>query len=440
MTKELENKLDSFDKKERADAFEQLAHLVDSESMELPEDKDRVNLHFHTFYSFNYMGYSPAQIAWLSKKNGLKMAGIVDFDVLDGVEEFFNACRRIRQKGISGIETRVFVPEFSDKVINSPGEPGIAYHMGAAMPTGNLDVGVQKFLAKLKQMAQNRNKGLIERVNKYLEPVKLDYDEDVLPLTPSGNATERHISLAYAKKGGEVFENEDDLKSFWSEKIDISPDEITEPTCKKLVNTIRAKTMKRGGVGYVQPERGDFPDMADFNEFVLNAGGIPTLTWLNGLSDGEQEIEKLLEIEMSQGVEAINIIPDRNFTAGVKDEKLEKLQEIMQIAEDNDLPVSVGTEMNSPGLKFVDDFESEELSPFVPAFMKGAYILYGHTLMERFAKAGYTSEWSKDSFESREEKNEFFESLGRKFDLSKFDILASLSEDMSPDEILGKLT
>jgi hypothetical protein len=57
----------------------------------------------------------------------------------------------------------------------------------------------------------------------------------------------------------------------------------------KLQNLIRAKTMKKGGVGYMQPGEGSFPLMADMNRFVLESGAIATLAWLDGASDGEPE-------------------------------------------------------------------------------------------------------------------------------------------------------
>ena len=41
------------------------------------------------------------------------------------------------------------------------------------------------------------------------------------------------------------------------------------PEGRDLLNTIRSKTMKRGGVGYVQPDKGSFPLMADTNRFIL---------------------------------------------------------------------------------------------------------------------------------------------------------------------------
>ena len=92
-----------------------------------PAAKPILNAHAHTFYSFNYKGYSPTTFALEAKRAGLEIGGIVDFDVLDGLEEFWTASRRLDLKGCIGLESRVFVPEFSERVINSPGEPGITY-------------------------------------------------------------------------------------------------------------------------------------------------------------------------------------------------------------------------------------------------------------------------------------------------------------------------
>ena len=77
----------------------------------------------------------PARFVVEAKREGLEMGGIVDFDVLDGLEEFWEASRLLDLKGCVGIESRVFVPEFSDREINSPGEPGISYHMGTGFTT-----------------------------------------------------------------------------------------------------------------------------------------------------------------------------------------------------------------------------------------------------------------------------------------------------------------
>ncbi len=111
---------------------------------------------------------------------------------------------------------------------------------------------------------------------------------------------------------------------------------------------------------------------------------------------------------MSTGAAAINVIPDRNYTPGAKDEKIKNLYQVVELAEKLDLIVVEGTEMNSPGQKFVDDFDTEELRPLVPVFLKGAHIVYAHSVLQQKCGLGYTSEWAKKNFKSVAEKNEFF--------------------------------
>jgi len=323
--------------------------------------------------------------------------------------------------------------------MTSPGEPGITYHMGVGFPRATL-VGEQKeFLFNLRKTAQQRNRDLMGRVNKYLHPAELDYERDVLVLTPSGNATERHMCSAYARKASEIFEKADELADFWSEKLSLEITISQLPDSRDLLNAIRAKTMKRGGVGYVQPGKGSFPRMADTNSFILAAGGIPVHTWLDGTSDGEKAIEELLEVAMSTGAAAINVIPDRNYTPGSGSIKLENLYHVVELAEKLHLPVVEGTEMNSPGQKFVDDFASKELEPLVPVFMKGAHIVYAHSVLQRKSGLGYTSGWAKKNFENVAEKNKFFKELGSSLQPEREDSLVGLSEDLTPKDILAKI-
>ena len=46
-----------------------------------------LNAHAHTFYSFNYKGYSPTTFALEAKRGGLEIGGIVDFDVFKHMEK-----------------------------------------------------------------------------------------------------------------------------------------------------------------------------------------------------------------------------------------------------------------------------------------------------------------------------------------------------------------
>ena len=436
---ELEQQLDSFDPTERKQALTSLSEKVSANEIILPEAGKAVNLHCHTFFSFNSYGYSPSKFAWLARKAGLAVAGVVDFDVLDALEEFLTAARMLGLKACTGLETRVFVPEFSDRVINSPGEPGISYHMGVGFPSSQVPDQQKEFLLGLRKTAQQRNRDLVGRVNIHLKPVELDYEKDVLILTPSGNATERHICLAYARKAKETFADETALADFWSEKLGVEIEPSQLPEGRDLLNTIRAKTMKRGGVGYMQPDKGSFPLMADTNRFCLAAGAIPTMTWLDGTSDGEKAIEELLEVGMSTGAAALNIIPDRNYTPGSPNEKVKNLYHVVELAEKLHLPIVAGTEMNSPGQKFVDNFDTEELSPLVPVFLKGAYIVYAHSALQQTCGWGYTSEWASRNFKDVEEKNIFFEELGNSLKPQHEEKLSGLSDSSTTMEILNKI-
>ena len=412
----LEQQLDSFDPVSREQALLQLVA-----GNPLPPLSGEFNLHSHTFFSYNAYGYSPSQFAWLARKRGLFAAGIVDFDVLDGLEEFLAAGKLLGLKTTVSVESRVFVPEFAARVINSPGEPGIAYHMGV----GFTQQVRHPFLDDMRQRAAQRTRELLARVNAFMKPLELDFERDVVPLTPKGNVTERHLCAAYAAKG-----NADLFRA----KLGDAP---TDPA--KLQNLIRAKTMKQGGVGYVQPGKDTFPLMADMNRCTLECGAIPTLAWLDGTSAGEQCLDELLDVAAASGTAALAVIPDRNFTPGVKDQKLQNLYDAVAAAEKRGWPIFIGTEMNSPGNKFVDNFAAAELQPLLPVFIKGAHIGYAHSVLQRQAGKGYLSDWAKRNFPTVAGKNTFFEQLGRQLPPAAEDRLAGLPATIGPREVLSCL-
>jgi len=436
---ELEQQLDSFDAAERRQALLSLLDQVKAGKIALPETGRFVNIHCHTSFSYNAYGYSPTKFAWLARKAGLAVVGTTDFDVLDALDEFREACRLLGLKGCSGMETRVYVPEFATRVVNSPGEPGISYHMGVGFPTSTVPASQREFLKSLKDTAQQRNRDLMQRVNKYLSPVELDYERDVLTLTPAGNATERHMCLAYAHKAQEIFGEGNELAVFWSEKLGTDAKKLDLPEGRDMLNTIRSKTMKRGGVGYVPPDKGSFPLMADTNRFILAAGGMPVHTWLDGTSDGEQAIEELLDVAMSTGAVAINVIPDRNYTPGSQDLKVKNLYHVIEVAKRRHLVVVEGTEMNSPGQKFVDDFTTVELAPLLPVFLTGARIVYAHSVLQRQCGLGYTSTWADKHFGTAERKNAFFEEVGATLKPQQEDELGELGDTASPKDILAMI-
>lgn len=413
--KELETRLDSFDHQARKESLITLCELADSGSIPIEPEKEIANLHCHSFFSFNGYGYSPSHLAWLGKKHGLKFMGIVDFDVLDGIDEFLDACEYVGIRGTAGMETRVCIPEFEQLEINSPGEPGICYHMGTGFTSSSVPDSIKSSLDDVRLRVGQRNRQMLDKINQFLDPLYLDYEEDILPLTPSGYATERHMVHKIAEKAAQLM---GDLVLFWSQKLEIPVDDVKREIkdSNKFKNTLRKKLMKRGSVGYTQPTINSFPLVDEFYNFVTAAGALPCFAWLDGTSQGEQAIEVLLELHLAKGSAVINIVPDRNWNIvdpNEKEAKLSNLYQIVALANDLNLPILVGTEMNQFGQKMVDDFFAPELEPVRESFVRGAYFLYGHTQMQRRWGMGYQSEWAKRHLPDRKVKNEFFEAVGR---------------------------
>ena len=95
--------------------------------------------------------------------------------------------------------------------------------------------------------------------------------------------------------------------------------------------------------------------------------------------------------------------------------------------------------MNAPGNKFVDAFDTAELKPFVPVFLKGAHIIYAHSVLQRESGLGYLSDWAKKNFTSVTAKNEFYEKLGRQLQPANEDKLRGLPAIMTPENIFGQI-
>jgi hypothetical protein len=436
---DLEAELNDFDPGIRASALQTLVELAEQGEIALEPERNVANMHCHTFFSFNAYGHSPSSLVWLAKRRGFKAIGMVDFDVLDGVNEFLAACDLLGVRGSAGLESRVFVPEFATREINSPGEPGVLYHMGIGFTSSAAPASAQPILDDLRERASQRNQDVLARVNAHLAPVTLDYAQDVLPLSPADNPTERHIALAYVRAVERAVE---DPAAFWSAKLDMPADQVAGviSDSAKFQNLVRQKLMKRGGVGYVQPDSGSFPTVEDVNRLTLACGALPCATWLDGTSAGEQASEELLDLLIRKGAVALNIIPDRNWNIAdpqTKRIKLAKLYEVVELAQERDLPLIVGTEMNSFGQKMVDDFAAEELVPVRQAFLDGALFIYGHTVLQQASGMGYQSEWAQTQLPTRRKRNAFYTRVGALVPGGKISV--ALATALSPSEVLSEL-
>jgi hypothetical protein len=158
-----------------------------------------------------------------------------------------------------------------------------------------------------------------------------------------------------------------------------------------------------------------FPTLETFHKLIVACGALPCAAWLDGTSATEQNIEEWLEFLIGRGVVALNIIPDRNWNIPdphVKRLKVRNLYRVVELAQNLNLPLNVGTEMNSFGQKLVDDLDAPELAPVRQAFIEGAHFAYGHTVMQRALGLGYQSPWAQSHLPARSDRNRFYTSIG----------------------------
>ena len=422
--KELERRLCDFDAGQRRQALAELARRAGAGDVHFRPSRGNVNLHMHTFFSYNAEGFSPSRIAWEAVKGdpetgALDVAGIVDFDVLDGIDEFLAAGDALALRATVGLESRVFVREYADVEINSPGEPGVAYFMGMGFfrPPAEGGPGA-RVLAAMRALARGRNAQMAARVNAHLGPASVDYARDVLALTPSGNATERHMLAAYEAAGARAFPDPAERARYWAERLGEPVGRVLEiaETPVRFRELLRSRLMKLGGIGYAAPERGSFPALDDAIAMTAECEALPTFTWLDGTSAGEADPEELVRFHASKGVAALNVIPDRNWR--LADEaarrlKVANLHAIVAAAREAGLLVVHGTERNKDGQPFADDLGNEHLAPVAEALRDGAYALYGHTAMARFAARPLTGAWAREAFSEAASRNRFYAEVGR---------------------------
>ncbi len=412
---EFEAALGDFKPSVRAEALKKLAAL----DLPTAKPRDEVNLHTHTFFSYHSAGWSPSRYAWEVRKAGLYAAGIIDFDGLDGVEEFLAASDALAIRSTAGIEVRAFLTEFADVEIDSPGEPGVHYMAGAGFvkipKAGSKE---REYLLSLQAMSAARSRELVDRINKAVPDIAIDFDAVSRARTPSGYATERHFVSAYVDKAKEVFPTPDRLADFWAGVLGQPKVAITAllATMPAFEEKVRGKLMKRGGLGYVQPGPSTFPPVGEVYAWVKACGAVPMDSWLDGTSPGEARGRELLECNRKLGARVLNLIPDRNWNIkdpADKQRKLDNLAKVIALANEFHMPLNIGTEGNKAGLPFVDDLSGPELGPYKNLFINGARILVGHAVLTRFADLPYAADATDAMFSGDvKAKNEFYAAVG----------------------------
>jgi hypothetical protein len=343
----------------------------------------------------------------------------------------------------------------------------VAYAIGIGFTSTQAPAEAAAILKDMRGRASQRNRDMIARLNPYLAPVGIDYEKDVLPLTPAGNPTERHLLAAYVRaaqkadsashpgegnasypNGGSPSHPRQGIQwnEFWAEKLKVAPEQVAKMghTSPEFQNLMRAKLMKHGGAGYAQPGAGSYPTLEDVNRMIIACGALPCFGWLDGLSTGEQRLGEMLELMISKGIVTFNIVPDRNWNVADPDLrriKLNNLYQAVKAAQEMDLPLNIGTEMNTYGNKLVDDFDAPELAPVKQAFLDGAYFIYGHVQLQRSLGLGYQSEWARAHLPTRKARNAFYTAAGYRITPGKAGQvqLKKLNSRLDPQALLASL-
>ena len=397
--------LDSFDRGERRAAM--LRRAATMPPPVAPDAGAPVNMHLHTFFSFNIAGYSPSHVAVQAREWGLYAAATTDFDVLDAADEFLDAASVLGLRAAAHIETRVYAPEFAAAETNSPGEPGICYVMGAAFPrTPQPDMPTFAMARELRARAAARNADVVDRINTLLPDIAISYERDVAGRTPGHSPTERHIVRAYLARAAQVFPDARQRSVFWGGLLQQPAAAVAKQPHGALQDLVRRRLIKHGGVAYQQPGPASFPEIGAFFDWVRDGDAIPMAAWRDGTSRGESDPAAWLDALEERGVASVNVVPGL-----VTDPH--RLARLMAEVARRDLPVGVGTEMNAAGLADYDDLDSPLLAPYRESFVTGAELFAGHTVLARYAAFPYCGAGAAAHYPVRARRNEFFAAVGR---------------------------
>jgi hypothetical protein len=308
-----------------------------------------------------------------------------------------------------------------------------------------LDTGAGRLIASLPAKSRSRNAAMIARLNPMLAPVTIDYEADVLPLTPADNAEPEHIAAAYAARATRVFPELHDRAVYWSDVFGRAPQDIESllADAGAFGAALWDKIRSLGDAG--EWDSADFPVVTDFYRAVESAGAVPCLCWRGGETEGESDVARLLDSAANWGVRAVAVTPDSLWNqpdAAVRGRRLEMLACLASNVRERGMMILAGSPMNGPGQKFVDSFDAPELSEYFRDFTDGAFWLYGHATLQRALGAGVGSEWCGHAFGGdRAGANAFYVEAGKKAAPGKETRarIADAGPDAKPGEILEAL-
>lgn len=350
-----------------------------------PPVRHFVNNHVHTVYSFS--PYSPTAAVYAARAEGLSTVGIVDHDSIAGAGEFIEAGKIAGIPTTVGMECRVKMTgtTLEDRRTNNPDQIGVSYMTLQGVPHASIE-RLNDFFAPRRAERNVRNRRMCERANALLSPagVSVDFDSDVLPLSKyaeGGSVTERHISLALARK---LLEAAALRETNAAALLDLCGVALTDGERAKLesakagdeageyavLGVLKSAFIKRIFV----PADAECPTLAEIVDLAADVGAILCYAYLGDVTasvTGDKAaqkfedafIEELFSELKRAGVGAVTYMPTRNTAA--------QLERVRALCDSFGMMQVSGEDINSPSQSFaIKAMERPEFSNLIDSTWK----------------------------------------------------------------------
>lgn len=308
-----------------------LAILLGEEQTKPEVRPEYANNHIHTIYSFS--PYSPTAAVYCAREEGLQTAGIMDHDSIAGAREFRKAGKMAGIGTTCGMECRVDLSatKMAGRKLNNPDQPGIAYMAIHSIPASGFD-RLQEVFAPLREKRNERNRKMVENINRLMEPygISIDFDADVVPISQfanGGSITERHLLCALSQKIIAAA-GEGNCAEFVEQKLEIPLTErqkiqLGDPMNPHLVYDLLG-VMKSQMVEKIYiPAADECMPFAELVKLADEVGAILCYPYLGDITNsvtGDKKaakfeddfLEELFEMLKEEGVKAITYMPARN--------------------------------------------------------------------------------------------------------------------------------
>ncbi len=351
--------------KTRLEALKSLMEKINRGEIKRPKTGNDVNNHIHTIYSFS--PYSPTKAVWMAYNAGLKTAGIMDHDSVSGIEEFIEAADIVGMAATAGAEVRVSMKNtrLKGKKINNPDQDEVAYVALHGIPHTQIEK-VKAFFAPITAARLERNRKMVDKINKIMAPhgINLDFDSDIIPISmlhEQGSVTERHILFALSLKLTEKFGRgkatidflKNDMKIPLSAKVEeFLTDENNECYEYDLLGALKSDMVEK----FYIPATDECPDVREIVKLADETGAILAYAYLGDIGNsvtGDKKTQKfednyldlLFEEIKELGFKAVTYMPSRNTR--------EQAERVMALCEKHGFFQISGEDINTPRQSFI---------------------------------------------------------------------------------------